>query len=126
MANPNIVSVSDIKGNNSLISLSTTSQTQLINNPASSGKVYKINSIIVSNVDGANPCNVTVSIHSADDIGGTAFPVVANVSVPGQASLVVTDKSTGFYLKEDQSVSAQAAASNDLVVTSSWEEIEST
>lgn len=125
MANPNIVSVVDIKGNNSLVNLSTTSNTQIVTNAASSGKVYKINSIVVSNVDTSNTCNVTVNMHDADDIGGTAYPIVSSITIPAAASLIVTDKSTGFYLKEDQSVSALAETANSLTVTASWEEIES-
>ena len=125
MANPNIVSVVDIKGNNSLVNLSTTSNTQIVTNAASSGKVYKLNSIIVSNVDTSNTVNVTVNVHDADDIGGTAYPIVSSITIPAAASLIVTDKSTGFYLKEDQSVSALAETANTLTVTASWEEIES-
>ena len=123
MANPNIVNVTTIYGNNSLTALSTTSATAIINNPASSGKVFKVNSIVVANVDGTSAADVTVSIYSQDDIGGTAYQIVSTASVPADASLIVTDKTTSFYLKEDQSVGATASASNDLVVTASWEEI---
>ena len=123
MANPNIVNVTTIYGNNATVALSTTSATALINNAVSSGKVFKVNSIVVSNVDGTNACDVTVSIYSQDDIGGTAYPIVSTVSVPADATLIVTDKSTGFYLKEDQSVGVTAGTANDLVVTASWEEI---
>ena len=53
MANPNIVNVTTIFGNSSFTNLSTTSVTSLASNAASSNKVYKINSIVVSNVDGS-------------------------------------------------------------------------
>ena len=123
MANPNIVNVTNIIGNNSLTALSTTNATSIINNAASSGKVYKVNSIVVANVDGSAAADVTVSIYSEDDLGGTAYQVVSTLSVPADASVIVVDKSTGFYLKEDQSVGATAGTSGDLVVTASWEEI---
>lgn len=123
MANPNIVNVTDIKGNNALVALSTTSATLIVENVAASGKVYKINSLVVSNVDGTNNANITVSIYSEDNIGGTAYPIVSTLSVPADSSVIVIDKSTGIYLKEDQSIGATASASNDLVVTASWEEI---
>ena len=123
MANPNIVSVTAIYGNNSLTALSTTNATSIINNAASSGKVYKVNSIVVANVDGTSACDVTVSIYSQDDLGGTQYQIVSTVSVPADSSLIVTDKSTMFYLKEDQSVGATAGTAGDLVVTASWEEI---
>jgi hypothetical protein len=123
VANPNIVNVTNILGNNSLTALTTTDATAIISNAASSGKVYKVNSIVVANVDGSAAADVTISIYSQDDIGGTAFQIVSTLSVPADASVIVTDKSTGFYLKEDQSVGATAGTASDLVVTASWEEI---
>jgi len=51
MASPNIVNVTSIYGNSINVSLSTTSATQLASNAASSGKAYKINSIIVANTN---------------------------------------------------------------------------
>lgn len=123
MANPNIVSVSAIYGNNSLTSLSTTNATSIVNNAASSGKVYKINSIIVANVDGSTAADITINVYSQDDLGGTAYALASTVSVPADATLVVIDKNTSIYLKEDQSIGATAATASDLVVIASWEEI---
>jgi hypothetical protein len=123
MANPNIVNVTEIYGENSLVSLTTTSATSILSNAASSGKVYKVNSIIVSNVDGATPADITINIYSAAALGGTAFPVVSTLSVPADSSVIVVDKSTGIYIKEDQSIGATAGAADDLVVVASWEEI---
>ena len=123
MANPNIVAVTAIYGNNSLTSLTTTNATSIINNAASSGKVYKVNSIVVANVDGTSAANITINIYSQDDLGGTAYAIASTISVPADASLIVTDKTTSFYLKEDQSVGAVAGTANDLVVMASWEEI---
>lgn len=123
MANPNIVNVAAIYGNNSTTALSSTSATSIINNPASSGKIYKVNSIVVANVDGLSAADITINIYSQDDLGGTAYAIASTISVPADASLIVTDKTTSFYLKEDQSVGAIAGAANDLVVTASWEEL---
>lgn len=123
MANPNIVNVTAIYGNNSLTSLSTTNATAIINNPASSGKVFKVNSIVVANVDGSAAADITINIYSQDDLGGTAFPIASTISVPADTTLIVTDKTTTFYLKEDQSVGATAGTASDLVVTASWEEL---
>lgn len=123
MANPNIVSVTAIYGENSLTALSTTSATSILSNAASSGKVYKVNSIIVSNVDGTSPADITINVYSAAALGGTAFPIVSTLSVPADASVIVVDKSTGIYIKENQSIGATAGTANDLVVVASWEEI---
>lgn len=123
MANPNIVNVTTIYGNNSSVSLSTTNATLIVENVAASGKVYKINMITVANVDGTNAADVTISKYSEDNIGGTAYPIVSTVSVPADATLIVLDKTTSIYLKEDESIGATAGTASDLVVTCSWEEI---
>ena len=90
MANPNIVNVTTIYGNSSQTALSTTSATSLVSNAASSGKVYKINQIVVSNVT-ASAANATVSIYTNGAVaqgsapsGGTAYPVISTVAVPGK------------------------------------------
>ena len=123
MANPNIVNVTAIYGNSSQTALSSTSATSIVSNAASSGKVYKINSITVANVDGTSAADITINVYSAAALGGTAFPIASTVSVPADATLVVTDKTTSFYLLENQSIGATAGAANDLVVNASWEEI---
>ena len=125
MANPNIVNVTTIYGNSSQVALSSTSATSLVSNPASSNKVYKINSIVVANVDGTNAVDITINIYSQAALGGTAFAIASTISVPADATLIVTDKTTSFYLLENQSIGAIAGVANDLVVTSSWEEINS-
>ena len=123
MAAPNIVNVSTITGKTDQVALTTTSQTTLLNNAASSGKVFKVNMIQVANVDGTNACDITVDVHSADDGAGTAFSLVSTVSVPADASLVVLDKNTAIYLEEDMSITATAGTASDLEVIVSYEEI---
>jgi hypothetical protein len=123
MANPNIVNVAAIYGNTSSTSLSTTSATSLVSNAASSGKIYKINSIVVANVDGTSAADITINVYSAAALGGTAFPLASTISVPADATLIVTDKTTAFYLLENQSIGATAGTASDLVVTASWEEL---
>lgn len=123
MANPNIVNVTSILGNSAQVSLTTTSATQLVSNAAASNRVLKINSITVANVDGTNAADITINIYSAAALGGSAFPIVSTVSVPADATLIVTDKTTTFYLLENQSIGAIAGVANDLVVNISWEEI---
>ena len=123
MANPNIVNVTDIRGKTAVVDLTSTNATAVVSNAASSGKVFKINSLIVSNVDGSSAADITISLYSQDDIGGTATEICKTVSVPADATLVVIDKSTGLYLEEDRSIGATASAANDLKVVCSYEEI---
>jgi hypothetical protein len=61
MAAPNIVNVSTITGKTAVLAV-TTSATAIVTNSAASGKVFKINALYVSNVDGANAADITVDI----------------------------------------------------------------
>ena len=123
MAAPNIVNVTTITGKSAVVDLTGTSATLVVENPASSGKVFKINSLVVSNVDGTNAADITISFFSEDNIGGTATEIVSTVSVPADASLVVIDKNTSLYLEEDRSIGATAGSASDLKVIVSYEEI---
>jgi hypothetical protein len=123
MANPNIANVTTILGNNSSVSLTTTSATSLVSNAASSNKVFKINTIMVANVDGTNAADITINKYSAASLGGTAFPIASTISVPADATLIIVDKTTSIYLLENESIGAVAGTASDLVVTTSWEEI---
>ena len=123
MAAPNIVNVTTITGKANVVSLTDTNATAVVSNAASSGKVFKINSLVVSNVDGANAADITISYYSEDDIGGTATEIVSTVSVHADASLVVIDKNTSIYLEEDRSIGATAGSASDLKVIVSYEEI---
>jgi len=123
MAAPNIVNVSTITGKTAKVALTSTSQTTLVSNAASSGQVFKINMIQVANVDGSNACDVTVDVHSAASGGGTAYSLASTISVPADASLVVLDKNTALYLEENTSITATAGTASDLEVLVSYEEI---
>lgn len=123
MAAPNVVNVATITAKSALVALSSTSQTTLVSNAASSGKVFKINMIQIANVDGANAADVTIDVHSAASGGGTAYSLVSTISVPADASLVAVDKGTALYLEEDRSITATAGTANDLEVIVSYEEI---
>ena len=123
MASPNIVNVTTITGKTNVVSLTTTNATEVVSNAAASNKVFKINSLVVSNVDGTNAADITISLYSEDNIGGTATQIVSTVGVPADASLVVIDKNTSIYLEEDKSIGATAGSASDLKVVCSYEEI---
>lgn len=126
MANPNLVSVTSIYGNSSTYLISSTADpfaTALINNAASSGKVYKINSIVVSNVSAVSAANITIKIFPVASLGGTGVALISTASVPQNSSLVVLDKTTQIYLLENQSIGATAGTANALSVVCSWEEL---
>jgi len=122
MANPNIVNVTSIYGNVSNVSLTTTSATSLASNAASSGTVLKVDNIVAANTSSSS-ATITINVYSAAALGGTAYPIASAISVPANSTLIVTDKSTAFYLTENMSVGAVAGTASTIVVTTSWEQI---
>ena len=130
MAAPNIVNVATITAKTTSLTPSGTTAVVLLPNAAASGKVFKINSLIASNVDGTNAVNTTVSYYTNGAVaqgsapsGGTAFPIVSTVSVPANASLIVIDKSTQLYLEEGTSVSITSGTASKITYVVSYEEI---
>jgi hypothetical protein len=123
MANPNIVNVTTITGKTTYAALTTTLTTVLLANSAASGKVFKINSIMVANVDGTSAADVTVGINTAAGGGGTTYELANTISVPADATLSVIDKTNSFYLEEDKSIVGGASANGDLDIVISYEEI---
>ena len=122
MANPNIVSVASIYGKTVYDTDIATTASSLVNNAASSGKIFKINSLIIANIDGTNAADITVTVRNA--AGGTTYSTLANtISVPADATLVVVSKDTSIYLMEDMSLYVASSAAGDLSATCSYEEI---
>jgi hypothetical protein len=104
----------------------------LLTNAASSGTVMKINQIVAANVNGSSAVNATVSIYTNGAVaqgsapsGGTAYPVVSTVSVPANASLIVTDKSTAIYLQEGTCISVTSGTASGITYSVSYELISS-
>ena len=120
MAAPNIVNVTNINGR-TFGNVLTTSNVIILANGASSGNVLKINNIVVSNVDGTSAADVTIELNSLAAGTGTATRLVSTVAVPADASLIVTDKSTSFYMEENTSIKGFASANSDLEVLVSYE-----
>ena len=128
MANPNIVNVTSILGETTYLTPSATTSVVLLPNAASSGKVYKINQIVAANVDGSSAVNTSVDIYTNGAVaqgsapsGGTAYPIVSTVSVPADASLIVTDKTTAIYLMEAQSIAVTSGTASKITYTISYE-----
>ena len=123
MAAPNIVNVATITAKTDTALLSGTSAVNALNNPASSGKVMKVNSLVISNVDASAAATITIGIYPQDDIGGTAVVYANAVSVAPNSFLVAIDKDVGMYLEEDTSLGVTASAANDLTYTITYEEL---
>ena len=125
MANPNIVSVTSILGNTTFLTPANTTANVLLSNAASSGDVLKINQIVAANVNGTSAVDTTVAVNNAAAGVGTSFPVVSTVSVPADASIIVTDKTTAIYLMENQSIVVTSGTSSGISYTISYEAISS-
>jgi hypothetical protein len=132
MANPNIVNVTTILGTTTYLTPSATTAVVLLPNAASSNKVLKINQIVAANVNGSAAVDTTVSIYSNGAVaqgsapaGGTAFPIVSTVSVPADASLIVTDKTTAIYLMEGTSIIVTSGTASGITYSISYEDISS-
>ena len=122
MANPNIVSVASIYGKTAYVADIGTSAAGIVINSASSGKIFKINSLIIANIDGTNAADLTVTLRNA--AGNTTHSTLAyTITVPSDATLVVIAKDSSIYLEEDMSLYLQASATGDLAATCSYEEI---
>jgi hypothetical protein len=132
MAAPNIVNVSTIYGRTTYFTPSGTTAVVLLTNASGSNKVLKINQIVAANVNGSSAVDASVSIYSNGGVaqgsapsGGTAYPVVSTVSVPADASLIVTDKTTAIYLEEDKCISVTSGTASGITYSISYEEISS-
>jgi hypothetical protein len=124
MANPNIVNVTSIYGNTSyLIPTTTTATTWTVLTP-SAGTVNKIDNIVAANVTGTAAV-ITVSVNSAVSGGGTAYRLAYQITVPANASLIITDKTTAFYVGEAQSVVVTSGTTNAIEMVASYEAITS-
>ena len=122
MANPNIVAVANIYGKTVYDTDVAVTASAIVSNAASSGKILKINSLIIANIDGAAAADITVTVRKAAD--GTVYSTLANtISVPADATLVVISKDTSIYLEEDMAIYLASSAAGDLSATCSYDEI---
>ena len=118
MAQPNIVNVVTILGHTDVLNVTTTA-TAVVTNSAASEKVFKINSLIVSNIDGTNAADISVDLFRSS----TSYYLASTITVPADATLVVISKDNPIYLEEGDSIRCLASANGDLQVVCSYEEI---
>jgi hypothetical protein len=118
MAAPNLKNPTTITGKTARYAV-TTSIAAALSNAASSGKVLKINSIFCANVDGTNSADISVSIYN----GTTDFYITKTITVPADATQILSTKDTYFYLEEGDSIRALASATGDLELVIGYEEI---
>jgi hypothetical protein len=130
MAAPNILNLNTATGKTTAFTPSGTSTVVLLPNAASSGKVFKVNSLIVSNISGSSSIAATVSYYTNGGVaqgsapsGGTSFPLASAVVVPATASLIVIDKTTEYYMEENTSLVITSGTGSGLTFSVSYEEL---
>jgi len=125
MANPNIVDVATINGVSLGWNLTNTLTTTLLTVTAE--YVIKINRIVCANVDGTSAADLDLFVTKTNytpagitdfDTSGS-FYLAKTISVPADASLVVSD--TPIYLMEGDILKGGASASGDLDLFISYE-----
>jgi len=118
MAAPNLKNPTAIIGRTARYAVTTTLAAAL-SNAAASGKALKINSIFCANVDGAVAADISVSIYN----GTTDSHLAKTITVPADATQIISTRESYFYLEEGDSIRAQASAAGDLELIIGYEEI---
>lgn len=120
MAAPNIVNVTSIYGKTMGVGLTTTTTAGILTCP--SNKVLKVNTILVSNVDGVD--NADATIYFYDSSAAERYSLAYTITVPADSSLVVIGKDSPIYLEESDEIEGGASANSDLQVVISYEELD--
>jgi len=120
MAAPNIVGVTTILGSTDALAVPD-SATNIVLNASASGKVIKINSLVISNVDSAGGSSQSITVDYIK--AGTAYSIANLIPIPVTASFVAVSKETGLYLEEAESLRLVAGANGVIEAVCSYEEI---
>lgn len=118
MANPNIIQVATINGNTNVANV-TTVATAIVTNTSSSGKVYKINGILVTNIDNTNTATLTVDLYRSS----VAYAMSSSISITPNTTYTPVDKTLSLYLLEGDAIRLTANANSRLQAVATWEEI---
>ena len=133
MANPNIVNVTSIYGNTAYVIPSTTSATTswtyngtttLTGLTPAANTVNKIDQITVANTTSSSAtCTVAIGNNATFGSATVVTYMAYQITVPPNASVIVSDKTTAFYITENQSVAVTSGTASALTYTASFEAI---
>ena len=118
MATPNLANVATINGF-TINGAVTTSDTDIITVP--SDYIYKINTIIITNIDGTNAADIILRVSTNG--ATTYFDIAQTISVPADATLVAIDKNSSFYLDETDRLRVVCGGNSDLTYLVSGEKM---
>lgn len=118
MSAPNILQVSTIVGKTDVLNVTTT-PTAIVTNDLSSNKVYKINALVIANIDGTSSCDITADILRASN----PYRLVNTVSVYSDSSFIAIGRDYPLYLEEGDALRLTASANSSLTGICSYEVI---
>jgi len=119
MANPNILNATSIYGKTLGANLTTTTNTDILICPAN--KLIKVNTIMISNIDGTN--NVDVTVYVADG-GSFRWNLASTITVAAKSTLALIGKDNPIYLTESWQIEAGASAAADAQIIISYDELD--
>ena len=123
MAAPNLINANTIVGKTSTSNLTSTAVTTVLNNPANSGKVLKVNTLNLCNYNSAAVAVTVFYSNAANTTGTSNNSIAGSISVPANATLNIIDKTSQYYLEENTSFGAFPASANSIAVSISYEDI---
>lgn len=116
MAAPNLVNMTTLTGKTAVMAITTTA-TALITNSAASGKVLKVDQLLITNVNGTINATVNVDVYRSS----TAYRIAYLMTVPAGATLDVI--SNRVYLEEGDALRVTASVNSYLEAVASYEDI---
>mgnify|MGYP001193758023 CR=1 FL=1 len=120
MTAPNIVNVATITGKTAVLKssdLTDNTATSIVTNSASSNKVFKVNALLISNIDGTANVAISVSILRSSN----SYFIASTITVPADATLDLISKA--IYLEEGDALQITPAVAADVNAVCSYEEI---
>lgn len=119
MAAPNVVTTTSIICKTAGQSVLDTA-TNFVINSSSSNKVFKINTLIIANIDASTAYAITADVYKNQS---TSYKFASGIVVPATTSIVLISKDSGIYLEENDSIRLSTSATSKLQAICSYEEI---
>ena len=116
MAAPNLIGATTINGKTAVANC-TTVATAFLTNSAASGKVYKVNSLMVSNMNGTASADISIDLYRSS----YPYYIAKTIAVPADTSLDILGKT--IYLEEGDVLRSLASANSYLQIVCSYEDI---
>jgi hypothetical protein len=118
MAAPNIATTAIIKGK-TVVGAITTSAVSIVTNAAASGKVFRLATLLISNVSGTVNGDVSVYFRRSS----VNYRICFTIAVPADSTLAAISKENTVYLEEGDEIQVIASANSVLEYVASYEEI---